>query len=418
MASKRDAPFRQIGVADPGPKSYRSGTHRATTPAETVDRVRPLLRALGITRVANVTGLDRIGVPVVMVCRPNSRSIAVSQGKGPDLAAAKASGLMEAAEIHHAEHATLLLKLAGYEELRRDHPLVDVEGVARVAGRSFDPALPILWTEARDLLSEGPRWVPFELVHANYTLPPPPGSGCFEISTNGLASGNHLLEAISHGISEVIERDSTSLWHQSSKAERGRSRVDLYTVDDPPCREVLAKLERAGLSVAVWSTTTDVAVPSFYCIVMDQSDERAHPGVGAGCHPAREVALLRALTEAVQVRTTYIAGSRDDLSPAEYTDSAIAGKQRNARSLLALGEPGQSFGGLDTWQSETFQDDVCWMLERLRAVGIEQVLIVDLSQAAFRLPVVRVVIPGLEGPDDHDDYVPGARAAARRGGRP
>lgn len=418
MASRRDAPFRHIGVADPGPKSYRAGTHRAKAPAETVDRVRPLMRAMGITRVANVTGLDRIGVPVVMVCRPNSRSIAVSQGKGPDLPAAKASGLMEAAEIHHAERTTLPLKLASFEELRRDHPLVELEGLPRVAGRSFDPALPILWTEGRELLSEGPRWLPFELVHANYTLPPPPGSGCFEISTNGLASGNHLLEAVSHGICEVIERDSTSLWHQSSRAERSRSRVDLGTVDDPPCREVLAKLERAGLSVAAWSTTTDVAVPSFYSIVVDQSDESAHPGVGAGCHPAREVALLRALTEAIQVRTTYIAGSRDDLLPAEYTAQAIAEKQRNARNLLALGEPGQAFGGLDTSQSDTFQDDVCWLLERLRSVGSEQVLIVNLTQAALGLPVVRVVVPGLEGPDDHDDYVPGARAAARRGAGP
>ncbi len=52
-------------------------------------------------------------------------------------------------------------------------------------------------------------WLPYELVHANYTLPLPTGSGCFPASTNGLASGNHMLEAICHGLAEVIERDST-----------------------------------------------------------------------------------------------------------------------------------------------------------------------------------------------------------------
>jgi len=50
---------------------------------------------MGITRVANVTGLDHVGIPVVMACRPNARGLAVSQGKGLTLDAAKASAVME-----------------------------------------------------------------------------------------------------------------------------------------------------------------------------------------------------------------------------------------------------------------------------------------------------------------------------------
>jgi len=86
-------------MTDHVPKAFRRGTHRAVAPAETVARVRPFLAAMGITRVANVTGLDHVGIPVVMVCRPNSWSLAVSQGEGLDLAAAEASGLMEAIEL-------------------------------------------------------------------------------------------------------------------------------------------------------------------------------------------------------------------------------------------------------------------------------------------------------------------------------
>jgi len=93
-------------------KGYRSGTHRLISPVETVSRVRPLMPVMGITRIANVTGLDVVGLPVVMVCRPNARSIAVSQGKGLDLAAAKASGLMEAVETYHAETIQLPLSSA------------------------------------------------------------------------------------------------------------------------------------------------------------------------------------------------------------------------------------------------------------------------------------------------------------------
>jgi ribosomal protein S12 methylthiotransferase accessory factor YcaO len=55
-------------------------------------------------------------------------------------------------------------------------------------------------------MAGGVVWVPFELVSANYTLPLPQGSGCFQANSNGLASGNHRLEPIVHGLCEVIER--------------------------------------------------------------------------------------------------------------------------------------------------------------------------------------------------------------------
>jgi len=197
-----------------GFKAFRNGTHRTVSPADTLARVRPLMGTMGITRVANVTGLDRIGIPVVMVCRPNSRSVAVSQGKGLDLDAAKASGLMESVETWHAERITLRLKLGSFSDLRSTHRLVDVGALPLVDGSRYRADLPMLWIESRDLCTNEPTWLPYELVHSNYTLPFPPGHGCFPASTNGLASGNHLLEAACHAICEVIERDSTSIWHQ------------------------------------------------------------------------------------------------------------------------------------------------------------------------------------------------------------
>ena len=106
-------------------KNFRHGTHRLISPDATVEWVRPHMAAMGITRIANVTGLDRIGVPVVMVCRPNSRSLAVSQGKGLDLAAAKASGLMESVETYHAERIGHPRRYASMDELSRTERVVD-----------------------------------------------------------------------------------------------------------------------------------------------------------------------------------------------------------------------------------------------------------------------------------------------------
>lgn len=398
--------------ADETRKGYRLGTHRTVTPADTLARVGPLMAQMGITRIANITGLDRIGVPVVMVCRPNSRSIAVSQGKGLDLAAAKASGLMEAVETFHAETITSSLKLGSYRQLGRTHPLVDVAALPRAVRSPYHDDEPLLWIEGQDLVSRSPLWVPYELVHTDYTLPRGPAHGCFLANTNGLASGNHILEAVSHGIHEVIERDATTLWKHSRR--RSRRALDLETVDDDLCRWVLDRFAQASIAVKVWDTTSDVGIASFNCLLLGRDDDSVDPEFGAGCHPVRGIALLRALTEAAQARTTYIAGSRDDFRAADYTPAQRAQRLRDCRALMNGDMPVCHFHDVPSRDRDSLAEDVSWALERLLAVGVRQVVAVDLTKPELGLPVVRVVVPGLEGPDEGEGVhqVPGPRARA------
>jgi ribosomal protein S12 methylthiotransferase accessory factor len=399
-------------------KRYTRGTHRTCAPEDTVARLQPLLAHLGITRIANVTGLDRVGIPVVMVVRPNARSFTVTQGKGLTLAAAKASGLMEAAELWHAEHIMKPLKLASYDEMRRAHRVADPDRLPR-AGDIFEPSLSILWIEGRDLMRGGPVWVPFELVNANFTVPVPPGSDCFQATTNGLASGNHPLEAIVHGLCEVVERDANTLWRRSGEA-RDRRAIDPSSVDDPECRQLLDQLTAADLAVRIWNTTSDVGVASFCCLVAERSGEFADPEYGNGCHPAREVALLRALTEAAQARVSYISGARDDFHVNAWEPDyrrrrldILGGDLDTARPASA------SFAGVPSFTAPALAGDINWLFERLRAVGIDQVIAVDLGQEAVGLPVMSIVVPGLEGPDEEESgYTPGPRAQRLMGGPP
>ena len=46
--------------------------HRGKTPAQTLAHVTPLLSKLGITRLSDITGLDRIGLPVWSAVVPKS----------------------------------------------------------------------------------------------------------------------------------------------------------------------------------------------------------------------------------------------------------------------------------------------------------------------------------------------------------
>lgn len=403
-------------------KKFTNGSHRARPPEQTLALMQKHMASMGITRIANVTGLDQIGIPVVTVCRPDSRAVSVAQGKGLDLAAAKVSGLMEAIETWHAEHPDLPLRLASYREMKARHAVVDVDRLAKLTVSRFHQDLPILWVEGRDYSTRQGIYVPYEMVHCNYSLPLPSGSGSFMMSTNGLASGNHPLEAISHGLCELIERDATSLWQMAHRADalapsiRGdATRLNLATVDDPHCREILALYRQAGVAVGVWDTTSDLAIPSFYCTIINEkinASNPLYPASGAGTHPCKSIALLRALTEAAQTRLTMISGSRDDVSLDEYRHGQNNDFHQRIQARLKQNsrQQGKNYQLIPDWQHETFEQDMALLSKQLAGQGLEQIIVVDLTRAALDIPVVRVIVPGLEGIQDVPGYQPGQRA--------
>jgi ribosomal protein S12 methylthiotransferase accessory factor len=137
----------------------------------------------------------------------------------------------------------------------------------------------------------------------------------------------------------------------------------------------------------------------------------ARSAVGQGCHVDPAVALSRALTEAAQARLTVISGARDDLGEAEYAapDPEL---QAQRRALVLDGAAPRPFSAAPRRVSDDLRDDAAHVLDRLRAVGVEEVFAIDLSKPDIGVPVVRAVIPGLEGPHDHERYAPGPRALA------
>lgn len=364
-----------------------------------------------------ITGLDSIGIPVVMVCRPNGRSLSVSQGKGVDLTAARVSGIMEALEAWHAENILLPLRLATHRELRAVARVVDVRRLPRPGGSRFHPDLTILWVEGTDVFSGERMWVPYECVHLDFRVEAPQGSGCFLLNGTGLAAGNELMEAVNHALCEVVERDAFALWGERSPAERAERRVDRATVDDLGCRRLLDTYDAAGVDVGIWDLTTDVGLPVFSVTIVDRAPNplrRLFAATGGGCHPDRGIALSRALTEAAQSRLTVIAGSRDDAPPDYYRrlrdPAALASQAARLRQ-----EGTRSFADVADVPGASVDEDVTHVLERLKAVGVRQAVLVDLTRPDVQVPVVRMVVPGLEGwTEKAAANVPGTRRLALR----
>ena len=391
------------------PKLFRRGTHRVMSPSETLARVRPHAAAMGITRLGNITGLDRIGIPVAVAVRPNSRSVSVSQGKGLDLPQAMASALMEASEGFHAEEIGPCRR-ATYGELSADADVVE-PSLLCADERPFDPGRSIAWKQGYDLLRCGPCWVPAEIVHTDYTLPE--RDGYFLAGSNGLASGNHLVEAVIAALCELIERDAVALWAARPIAERAAAHLDLASIDDPDCNALVDKFAAARIALRIWNVTTDIGVAVFLCDIRDAAP--TDPATrrrfrGSGCHADRRIALVRALTEAAQTRLTYIAGMRDDLFPGDYADPAGAEVGDALLDALARETAPVSFRDVPSFAADDLADDLRRLLDRLAASGMTRAIAVDLTRPELAIPVVRVIVPGLEWDPHHPRYRPGRRA--------
>ena len=395
------------------PKLFKRGTHRTNPPEETAARVASLAGQIGITRVGNVTGLDEIGIPVVIAVRPNSRSFSVSQGKGLNLAQARASALMEAIELFHGEDIMARTRVASERQISADSCAV-ASGTLCGTGNPLPDGAPIRWIEGYDLLCRESCWVPWEVVHTDYTLPTEHSGLHFLSGTNGIASGNHLLEALSAAVCELVEHDAVALWHTRGLRDRARCGLDMASVDDEDCQALLDKYRMAGVVPRIWDVTSDVGIATFVCDLPAQEVNLLACGAfgGAGCHPNRGIALARALTEAAQIRLTYITGNRDDLPASDYQESAS--ERRGAALLDAVSHDAESlsFRRVAHFDADDLASDLEWELQQLRPNGIDRVVAVDRTRSDVGVPVVRVVIPGLEWDCTHPDCTPGSRRVA------
>ncbi len=368
------------------------GTHRASSLAATWRRFAPLAPRVGITRIADLTGLDTLGVPVFAAIRPMGKSLSTSQGKGTTAAAARVSALMESLETWHAEErapdrvATARALGASTVALVRALP-------RRVGRLNIDARWP--WVRGWALAASRAVWVPWQSVTLDCvpvaTTPP-----VFDVSSNGLASGNTLGEAIVHGLCEVIERDAEATW----RASGADARVVLETVAAPVAR-LVERLRRGGVRIWLWDLTSDVGVPVFGCGLMHDPREAGWRTLGFyqgfGCHLDPAIAMLRAITEAVQTRLTYIAGGRDDFFPDDYrqaTDRAALGRVWDRYAA----PPDEPVDARMYATPRADQRDVGVVLEhllgRLAEAGTGEVVVVDLRRRELGVPVVKVLVPG------------------------
>jgi YcaO-like protein with predicted kinase domain len=403
----------RLSALQPAPKYAAYGVVRVVPPDETIRRVLPMLDAIGVTRVADVTGLDRVGIPNFTTVRPREPGWGISyyNGKGVTPAAAKAGALMEALERHSGELCDLPVYRCNRAQMEEIGPTIDPNQIVEPHVREYEPDMVIEWVEGYDLIGARPTFVPLNAALCPYA-PTENAVQLYYSHTNGLASGNTVEEAVCHAICEVLERDSVALsdaghvlaravyrllnrisWEEPVEGEERLARggvVDLETL--PPRSLMLVKKMRAvGLLVFLRDVTSPVGVATFDCACVERKlDGRHLVHIGSGTHPDARVAVSRALMEAAQSRVAHIQGGREDLTHIVRTPAPF-----DPEEVYGYGEA-QPFNATPSYEYPRVDDDIHFLLERLVDVGLRQVVAVDLTRPELGVPVIRVLIPGAE----------------------
>jgi ribosomal protein S12 methylthiotransferase accessory factor len=121
-------------------------------------------------------------------------------------------------------------------------------------------------------------------------------------SNSGTAIGATFEEAAIHGLNEIVERDSWSLFLLSHFFETGQIGRLIAPQSLPEHLSSLVALagERAKRSILLIDVTSDLGIPTFAATVDDiLPNEHVHPyGFGTSTYP--EYAAYRAITELVQ----------------------------------------------------------------------------------------------------------------------
>ncbi|MFD5717213.1 YcaO-like family protein [Streptomyces sp. NPDC127036] len=371
-------------------KAYFEGTHRTRHPDQTWKAIRPLLMSYGITRVADVTGLDDLGIPVTMAVRPLARTLSVAQGKGATLAAARVSGAMEAIEAWHGERAVPTADVRAPADglgLDLTYPVTELESHP---GSLFTGRTVLDWITARSAPDGDPVLVPAACVqlgreaHDRWRLHLP------SASTNGLSSGNTRAEAVVHALAELIERDTISALVDGG----GRGQLlDPNSIDDEQCAGLIERVRAAGAWLELWHLPNRFEVPVMSCYLW-REDQPALLVSGSGAHLDPHVALSRAITEAAQSRLTQITGSREDIHPAAYRPAVHQGPDRAAGPGIGWAQVAlQHTTGFATDDGEAEH-----LAARVQAVTGYSPLVVDLTHGPHQRPefaVVKVLAPAL-----------------------
>lgn len=411
---------------------------------DTLTQIIPICRKIGITRISDITFLDKLYIPNYSAILPDTEdSIWVYSGKGPTKMHAIVSALMESIERYFSLPSTFSKNFiqGTYLDLSKIYKKVlhPNEVIEAIVPTYNDKESIIDYLPGFDLLNNEEILVPAQLVLSKFSAKPPSTNAFLYSHTNGLASGNVLEEAICHALFEVIERDAVSIADLCSssipysilenilKSLRKEYDVCLIEqipedkfVDDSsiypnvniseiadefkPIKFLVKRFNDANISLLIKDITQkDIGIPTFVASSVEWiTSDYGYFAKGYGTHLDSRIALIRAITELSQTRAANIQGARDDFKKIQYRDKDEIYKRKwefmstSSSNTYKNNNKTIRFSEIETYVKKDIRDDIKLVLNRLKKAGLKRAIIVDLTNSDIGIPVVRAIVPGLE----------------------
>ena len=370
-------------------KGYTLDQDKIITPEETVQRFRAKLKALDLDILERTLRIDngRLGIPVYFsMCGKDALEVIGTKkqmGKGCTPQQSEASAVMELAErfsffsfcknpanffvetYSNVRDRALPLDMIAFSVHDQSE---DVERAKEIFSR-----LPLKWTWAYNLTAQHEVLVPFNWF---YTIN----------EFNGPSAGNCVEEAISQGISEIVER------HVSSLVSRNRMKVpgiSLQSVRDPVALDLIRRYERVGVKLFLNDFSLDTGIPTVGVLAYDPT---TFPGKSeivwtAGTTPGPYKALIRGLTEVAQLAgdfntsSNYVASGLPKFTTLEEADYVMH---------PGIESPIQSLPDLS---NDNIRVEVENCISALSRAGLS-VLAINVTHAKLQIPSFYTIIPG------------------------
>ena len=386
------------------PIKFIKGTYRVKDPVDTYDSNEEKLRTAGITRITEITHLDRVKIPVFSSIRPTAQSggVSVYAGKGATVEQARASAMMEGFERYSAEKQDIdqeKISISAYNEIKNDSVLNPRNLLLPKSFENQNIEMQKLeWIEAEEIISESPILVPANAVFHPY-IPnreiKPSAMAMFKGNTNGLASGNVIEEAVLHGIFEVVERDAWSIFELT---KRNKKQIDLDTIENETVSELVEKFTSQGIKIKLMDITADLKIPTIVASADDTVlKDAALLTLGVGTHLNPEIAAIRALSEVAQSRATQIHGTREDTVRADFMRKAgYENMKRTNKDYFVEEDEKINLSDIENKITGSIKRDIEVSIEEVQKAGLDKVIYYDLTREEIGVNVARVIIPKAE----------------------
>ena len=368
-------------------------SQRIVSPSATLKRFANKAKMCGITRIGDISCLDITCLPVATAIRPMAKTLQVSNGKGLTIESAKVSAMMEGIEIYHAESSKGLETHKQSQDKYEDNSnyyMQENNSWRRINSEWLNGKHYYYGKIKRVFVSEIDVLM-YNTVNLN--------------TSNGLASGNCYEEAVVHGLYELIERDAI-VNNQKSEVHKF---MDLTTVQNREIKQYIKQIEDSGSEIFCRRLMHRSGLYIYETTIVNMSMPNQLTAIvkGYGCHQMMSIALLRALTEAIQSRTTAIHATREDVVKLKKLyvrhptlDENLMNTIQKIRKIKKVAFDNKEVEISHDKNIKQIMEELIYTINKTMK---RPCLTIELTREGIGVPVVKCIIPDINGITNLED---------------